>query len=77
MPIKHNLHISCAQQTRNLGACVCLLLAVPCPDGDLYKCYGDPCSTVRCAKGYHCAPNYCGGCHAQCLKDTFIPGKFP
>ncbi|KAJ9468936.1 Tyrosinase [Diplonema papillatum] len=37
-------------------------------------CFQNPCNTVSCRAGYHCEPNYCGGCNHRCVKDK-CPGR--
>lgn len=42
--------------------------ASDCPDGSsFFKCMVQPCSTMRCAAGYTCKDDYCGGCHGRCV----------
>lgn len=46
-----------------------LAAAADCPDGSNFvKCLDQPCARVRCASGYTCKDDYCGGCTATCVK---------
>jgi len=36
-------------------------------------CFAEPCSLVKCAAGYVCRNNYCGGCNHICCPEPLCP----